>query len=125
MEVRAEATWETASGVAVIEPRAWSRAPIPALVMASFSSAEIAGAAAPSPSAAAAGGAVLSALNRVPIMATAAPALPDLPEPIAASSRLSAAAAVTGLACTGLGIGLGLGVRARVRVRVGVEVRFK
>ena len=101
MEVRAEATCETASGVAVIEPRAWSRAPIPALVMASFSSAEIAGAAAPSPSAAAAGGAVLSALNRVPIMATAAPALPDLPEPIAASSRLSAAAAVTGLACTG------------------------
>ena len=96
---------------------------MPALVMASFSSAEIAGAAAPSPSAAAAGGAVLSALNRVPIMATAAPALPDLPEPIAASSRLSAAAAVTGLACTGLGIGLR--VRARARVRVGVEVRFK
>ena len=111
MEVRAEATWETASGVAVIEPRAWSRAPIPALVMASFSSAEIAGAAAPSPSPSpAAGGAVLSDLNRAPIMPTAAPDLPDLAPPIAFASRLPAAAALTGLACTGLGLGVGLGV---------------
>ena len=110
MKVRAEATWETASGVAVIEQRAWSRAPIPALVMASFSSAEIAGAAAPSPSVAAAGGPVLIALNRAPTMLTASLDLPDLAPPIASASRLPAAAALTAFFCTGLGLGVGVGV---------------
>ena len=82
---RAEATWETPSGVAAIVLMAWSRALMPALVMASFFSTEISELpvsdefVSPSPSGAAPMVTALRALNRVAILPTASLDLPDLP----------------------------------------------
>ena len=89
MEVRAEATWETPSGVAAIVLMACSRALMPAWVMASFFSTEMSEITIsdelvyPSPSGGAAMVAALvaalSALNSVAILPTASLDLPDLP----------------------------------------------
>mmetsp|Transcript_14087 Transcript_14087/g.33287 ORF Transcript_14087/g.33287 Transcript_14087/m.33287 type:complete len:218 (-) Transcript_14087:1087-1740(-) len=102
IEPRALANCSTPPADAVIDPSAWPRAPMPALVSAAFFSAEMATGAAPSapsaPSAPGGAGAALSDANSEPILPSASPTLPDLAAPSALPMRLSAAAADTALA---------------------------